>query len=40
MIAATDAEYYIFADPYHTGRMRLIGDYSYLAMLSIEAGCK
>ena len=28
MIAATDAEYYIFADPYHTGRMRLIGGYS------------
>ena len=36
MIAATDAEYYIFADPYHTGRMRLIRGYSYLAMLSIS----
>ena len=36
MIAATDAEHYIFADPYHTGRMRLIRGYSYLAMLSIS----
>ena len=28
MIAATDAEHYIFADPYHTGRMRLIRCYN------------
>ena len=33
MIAATDAEHYIFADPYHTGRMRLIRG---LAMRSIS----
>ena len=34
MIAATDAEYYIFADPYHTGRMRLIGGYSFVLSIS------
>ena len=37
MIAATDAEHYIFADPYHTGRMRLIEVTAWsLAMLSIS----
>ena len=35
MIAATDAEHYIFADPYHTGRMRWL-EVTSLAMRSIS----